>query len=1082
MPGGDSTTTAVKEVGQALVRALTDIRDLRENLEPGSQEARALDAVLHQAESSLRAPAVAVAQALRKDAQVENVFRRRGVTGMDQRDRYAAHNLAGSSGRSTLVMAQRPESVVVQKKLREKYGIPQPSRTRGSRSVGVARSGKLTAAGVTAPSIVPKDVTLDPHATLDPESSLYATEAAKGVLNMKLRGVIDQKDMTDLMQGDGGLMSTGGLTLYDHSHKHVKQEMMTMAKEAARTLRKPTPKTAGKTAPRQREAPHAVAAELSKVSLSLHGEPSEDAPGAPAEEAGDRDSEARDYEQLLDDLSLHQIMVRNGEVVRDTPEYESFERAVVAKNNTVKGFIVAVEAFCAARRFKLAIADGKALLHIAQASDIFEVPIGEDDIEFCLEAVVGSDGSPSEEEGGPGSSGRSSRSSNAPSRGAAARPQSQGSHAMYMWRKGRLTLTSAATRIQSAWRGFKQRRAFRELQLKTTAVIPIQMAWRRRLKRQETLEIFKQRRLAREAAVAELQAKFKAEWGRMDKSRHVVIHVPSFSADVDQRLRSSHLAVKQNGQMARLCCVSNLNVDAVYVAPYPIGEDLEGYYSKLLEVGGVKKPSKRYRIIYPENYKHLPAQLSLTNALLCSPKAMKRIQMLIKGRAAYIVPGTVGPEEVDLAAALNIPLLSPLPEVSRSLSSKSGARQLFKAADVKSAPGVAVPPGLAEADFRVALAEALAENPFVEKWLLKLDHESGGRGHATFKVGGIASAKKVLDGAEGKPKAEVVADLADALGAELGKAVEVACPELFPSFPAYLAELLKQGGVVEGMPVWVTGSPSVNLLIKPNGAVAVLSTHEQIFAPNFCFIGAAFPQSSVPHEIVHDAALAIGQRCFEEGVIGHVGVDFVALRDAGQLRMWAVDLNLRMTPTQAAFALFRFVTGEGTFDARSGNYLVPQGGSDEDRPPSSSWAPRTPSRGGGGWSASMFETNMLGMAARRRFYVINHFLAHPGMKPLQYASFFKKCRLEGVFFDMEAKVGTAFNLLDSFTSGVMGVVSVSHNPVHAFLELAQALDFLAKLVGTNNAMQLQQDPDAETLRRAHSTIKFISERLRPPPG
>ena len=138
---------------------------------------------------------------------------------------------------------------------------------------------------------------------------------------------------------------------------------------------------------------------------------------------------------------------------------------------------------------------------------------------------------------------------------------------MYMWRKGRLTLTSAATRIQSAWRGFKQRRGFRELQLKTAAVIPIQMAWRRRLKRQETLEIFKQRRLAREAAVAELQAKFKAEWGRMEKSRHVVIHVPSFSADVDQRLRSSHLAVKQNGQMARLCCVSNLNVDAVYVAP-----------------------------------------------------------------------------------------------------------------------------------------------------------------------------------------------------------------------------------------------------------------------------------------------------------------------------------------------------------------------------------------------------------------------------------------------------------------------------------------------------------------------------------
>ena len=45
------------------------------------------------------------------------------------------------------------------------------------------------------------------------------------------------------------------------------------------------------------------------------------------------------------------------------------------------------------------------------------------------------------------------------------------------------------------------------------------------------------------------------------------------------------------------------------------------------------------------------------------------------------------------------------------------------------------------------------------------------------------------------------------------------------------------------------------------------------------------------------------------------------------------------------------------------------------------------------------------------------------------------------------QVGTAFNLVDSFASGVLGILCVGHSPHEAFRELATALDFISRQVG-----------------------------------
>ena len=78
---------------------------------------------------------------------------------------------------------------------------------------------------------------------------------------------------------------------------------------------------------------------------------------------------------------------------------------------------------------------------------------------------------------------------------------------------------------------------------------------------------------------------------------------------------------------------------------------------------------------------------------------------------------------------------------------------------------------------------------------------------------------------------------------------------------------------------------------------------------------------------------------------------------------------------------------------------------------------------------------------------------------------------------MGSAAGTVFNLLDSFSSGVLGAIAISHNPVHAFLELAGALDFIVGLVPNSSYLTSSED----TLSQAHQTMKFLTSRMRPPP-
>ena len=195
-----------------------------------------------------------------------------------------------------------------------------------------------------------------------------------------------------------------------------------------------------------------------------------------------------------------------------------------------------------------------------------------------------------------------------------------------------------------------------------------------------------------------------------------------------------NLDVRQNCQLPRLCDVKEPGVDVLYVAPFPLNDDVTHYFGKVLEIGGVPEPAKRYKIVVPENHARLPSSLSLTSMLLYSPKALKKILTFCKGKPAYIVPSVIGPEERKLALALNLPLLAPEPGVAALYTTKSGSKRIFASASVNTPPGMH--DLYDEQSLLTGLAQLICTHLDVPRWVFKLDDEFGGRGIAHIELTG----------------------------------------------------------------------------------------------------------------------------------------------------------------------------------------------------------------------------------------------------------------------------------------------------------------------------------------------------------
>jgi hypothetical protein len=92
---------------------------------------------------------------------------------------------------------------------------------------------------------------------------------------------------------------------------------------------------------------------------------------------------------------------------------------------------------------------------------------------------------------------------------------------------------------------------------------------------------------------------------------------------------------------------------------------------------------ERVYFIYPENTQKISklGELNTLNYLLCSPKALKRIRVLIKTisspQNSYIVPSYPSIEYTNLSYELKIPIYSSSMTLSKLYSTKIGYREII---------------------------------------------------------------------------------------------------------------------------------------------------------------------------------------------------------------------------------------------------------------------------------------------------------------------------------------------------------------------------------------------------------------------
>ena len=94
---------------------------------------------------------------------------------------------------------------------------------------------------------------------------------------------------------------------------------------------------------------------------------------------------------------------------------------------------------------------------------------------------------------------------------------------------------------------------------------------------------------------------FKANWSQIKKGPRVEIHINSLSYSYIRNCTMEKFTVKENNQLNRLINLLDPNVEIIYVAPFPLGNEVLSYYFSILSTLGVDDAKERFHLIVPVN-------------------------------------------------------------------------------------------------------------------------------------------------------------------------------------------------------------------------------------------------------------------------------------------------------------------------------------------------------------------------------------------------------------------------------------------------------------------------------------------------
>ena len=421
---------------------------------------------------------------------------------------------------------------------------------------------------------------------------------------------------------------------------------------------------------------------------SVSSEPTAGAAGGPPNPLHVEIDQIRSYLTMLDTYSLHNFLIWRGKAVTNTPEFSSYHR----KYGTIWGAVLTVlsklEEMLRVYGIPLAVVDGTKLAELSACDG--EVVTEEDllgvisNIEQVLPTVNALRGSDSI----IGSKGSQERRN------------------------------ACVTRVQNWARMVIQVARFKDFRRRSRAAIRIQSKLRQCFARWRVRLLLTTRREDDALVWEELKEKLGREWrsygdpNRSNNTSHFVLHVPSLTIEEYLRLGLDNFPVHQNLQLTRLMDCANANVsEVIYVAPFPLDEEIVEYYKKVLTLGGVDLTSsgpdrKKFTVVVPENIDRFPRHFSLASVLRYSPHAMQRIRQAVMGKSGYMVPGLVGYVEKYICTDLKVPMLGNESDVVAGVGCRSGGKRVFMESDVS--VGVGAHDIYDEDDFVVALTKLIA--------------------------------------------------------------------------------------------------------------------------------------------------------------------------------------------------------------------------------------------------------------------------------------------------------------------------------------------------------------------------------------
>jgi cell fate (sporulation/competence/biofilm development) regulator YmcA (YheA/YmcA/DUF963 family) len=154
-------------------------------------------------------------------------------------------------------------------------------------------------------------------------------------------------------------------------------------------------------------------------------------------------------------------------------------------------------------------------------------------------------------------------------------------------------------RIQKFYRMHKAIVNYQKLKTKMRKIKKLQRNYRlyRLFKKSKTL--VEEKKLVNMIQWRIMMDNFKTNWPQIKKGRRVEIHINSLSYSYIRNCTMEKFPMKENNQLNRLINLLDPNVEIIYIAPFPLGNEVLSYYFSILSTLGVDDAKERFHLIVP---------------------------------------------------------------------------------------------------------------------------------------------------------------------------------------------------------------------------------------------------------------------------------------------------------------------------------------------------------------------------------------------------------------------------------------------------------------------------------------------------